>query len=174
MLDDIVIRELFGLDQIEAIFPLYSQVSHLNEDTLRQRLHAMLAQENYRCVAAYRGERMVGLSGFWIGTQLWCGKYIEADNLVVDEGLRSAGIGAKLMAWIEAEGERCGCAIVRIAMVLGKERTHQFYARNGYFDDGLLMVKALSRGPPSFRNMSPGSACRRTLRPMAATCRFAC
>jgi GNAT superfamily N-acetyltransferase len=150
MLDDIVIQELVGLDQIATIFPLYSQVSHLGEDVLRQRLDAMLAQANFRCIAAYGGERMVGLSGFWIGTQLWCGKYIEADNLVVDEGLRSKGIGARLTAWIEAEGERCGCTIVRIAMMLGKERTHQFYARNGYFDDGLLMVKALSRGAAEF------------------------
>jgi hypothetical protein len=35
-------------------------------------------------------------------------------------------------------------------MVLGREHTHQFYARNGYFDDGLLMVKALSRGAAEF------------------------
>ncbi|WP_261331427.1 GNAT family N-acetyltransferase [Rhizobium leguminosarum] len=76
---------------------------------------------------------------------MWCGKYIEADNVVVDNAVRSQGIGGKMMAWIEAEAERIECAVVRIAMVLGRERTHQFYARNGYFDDGLLMVKAKSR-----------------------------
>ena len=57
---------------------------------------------------------------------------------------RSGGLGAKLMAWIEKEAERLGCDIVRISMILGKERTHKFYRRNGYADDGLILVKPLS------------------------------
>ncbi|MGK6316147.1 GNAT family N-acetyltransferase [Neorhizobium sp. DT-125] len=150
MSEKVAIRELFGLEQMMTIFPLYSQVSHLSEGAVRERLSAMLAQNNYRCIAAYVDERMVGLSGFWTGTQLWCGKYVEADHVVVDSKLRSRGIGGKLMAWIEAEGERTECAVIRITMALGRERTHQFYARNGYFDDGLLMVKALSRGAAQF------------------------
>lgn len=150
MTDEVSIRELFGLDEILAIFPLFQQVSHLSETIFRERLSAMLAQNNYRCIAAYVGDRMVGMSGFWTGTQLWCGKYIEADHVVVDDALRSNGVGARMMAWIEAEGERTGCAVFRIAMVLGRERTHSFYARNGFFDDGLLMVKALSHGAAAF------------------------
>ncbi|MBY3441355.1 MULTISPECIES: GNAT family N-acetyltransferase [Rhizobium] len=150
MSDEVIIRELVGLDQTMTIFPLYSQVSRLSEVVVCQRLAAMFAEGNYRCIAAYIDKRMVGASGFWTGTQLWCGKYIEADNVVVDNAMRSQGIGGKMMAWIEAEAERTECAVVRIAMVLGRERTHQFYARNGYFDDGLLMVKALSRGAAEF------------------------
>jgi GNAT superfamily N-acetyltransferase len=148
--NEVIIRELSGVDQTMTIFPLYSQTSHLSEVAVRQRLSAMLAQNNYRCIAAYVNERMVGVAGFWTGTQLWCGKYVEADHVVVDSALRSQGIGGKLMAWIEAEGERTECAVIRIAMVLDKKRTHQFYVRNGYFDDGLLMVKALSRGASDF------------------------
>lgn len=151
MSDEVIIRELAGLDQMMTIFPLYSQVSRLSEAVVCQRLSAMFAQNNYRCIAAYIDERMVGASGFWTGTQLWCGKYVEADNVVVDSALRSQGIGGKMMAWIEAEAERTECAVIRIAMVLGRERTHQFYARNGYFDDGLLMVKARRKLPPLAR-----------------------
>lgn len=150
MTEDVTIRELVGLEAILAIFPLHHQVSRSSQATFRERIAAMLAQGNYRCIAAYLGDRMVGTAGFWIGTQLWCGRYVEADHVVVDDTLRSRGIGAKLMAWIEAEGERTECAVIRIAVVLGKQRTHQFYVRNGYFDDGLLMVKALSRGVAEF------------------------
>lgn len=150
MTDEVVVRELLGLDDILSIFPLYSQVSHLDKPTFRQRITAMFAQGNYRCISAYVGERMVGAAGFWIGTQLWCGRYVEADHVIVDQALRSMGIGTTLMTWIESEGERQECAVVRIAMVLGRERTHQYYVRNGYFDDGLLMVKALSQGAAAF------------------------
>ncbi|MEY9770174.1 GNAT family N-acetyltransferase [Sinorhizobium fredii] len=98
MSDEVIIRELFGLDAMMTIFPLYSQVSRLSEAVFRQRLSAMLAQSNYRFIAAYINERMVGASGFWTGTQLWCGKYVEADHVVVDSALRSHGIGGEMMA----------------------------------------------------------------------------
>ncbi|MCQ8876252.1 GNAT family N-acetyltransferase [Mesorhizobium sp. LMG17149] len=141
---DILIRELVGLEEIAAIYPLYEQTGSMPEGLFRERLAAMIAQGNYRCVAAFIGERMVGMSGFWIGVQLWAGKWAEADHVVVDAQMRSAGIGAKLMAWIEEEAARVGCDITRISMVLGKERTHKFYSRNGYADDALILVKPLS------------------------------
>ncbi|MBX4863370.1 GNAT family N-acetyltransferase [Rhizobium sophorae] len=105
MSDEVIIRELVGLDQMMTIFPLYSQVSRLSEAVVCQRLSAMFAQSNHRCIAAYIDERMVGASGFWTGTQLWCGKYVEAGNVVVDSALRGQGIGGKMMAWIEAEAD---------------------------------------------------------------------
>ena len=142
---DIVIRELVGLDEIATIFPLYRQTGSLPEDLFRERLAAMIAQGNYRCIAAFTGNRMVGVSGFWIGIQLWAGKWAEADHVVVDAEMRGAGIGAKLMAWIEAEALRLGCDLTRISMLMGKERTHKFYSRIGYADDGLILVKPLSR-----------------------------
>ncbi|WP_260692471.1 hypothetical protein [Rhizobium laguerreae] len=89
MSDEVIIRELVGLDQTMTIFPLYSQVSRLSEVVVCQRLAAMFAEGNYRCIAAYIDKRMVGASGFWTGTQLWCGKYIEADNVVVDNHAQS-------------------------------------------------------------------------------------
>jgi GNAT superfamily N-acetyltransferase len=147
---DIEIGELFGLGEIVAIYPLFRQVSTLDEASFRARLSAMCAQGNYRCIAAHLDGRMVGVSGFWTGTQLWCGKYVEADHVVVDADVRGMGIGARLMAWIEAEGEREGCALFRIAAVLSNVRARQFYARSGFFDDGILMAKALSHGAAAF------------------------
>ncbi|RYE07723.1 MAG: GNAT family N-acetyltransferase [Hyphomicrobiales bacterium] len=144
MADNVVIRELTGFEEIATIFPLYGQSSSLSEAAFRERLGAMLAQGNYRCIAAYLDGRMVGLSGFWIGTQLWSGKYAEPDHVLVVPELRSLGIGARLMGWIEAEALRLGCDVTRIAMILGRERTHSFYHHNGYSDDGLIMVKPLS------------------------------
>ena len=141
---DIVIRELVGLEEIAAIYPLYQQTGSLPEVLFQERLAAMIVQGNYRCIAAFIDERIVGVSGFWIGTQLWAGKWAEADHVVVDAQMRSAGIGAKLMAWIEKEAERLGCDVARISMILGMERTHKFYSRSGYADDGLLLVKPLS------------------------------
>lgn len=143
-MDDIVIRELIGFDEIATIYPLYSQTGSLPEPLFRERLAVMIAQGNYRCVAAFMGDRVVGTFGFWVGMQLWAGKWAEADHVVVDENTRSAGIGGRLMSWFETEAVRIGCDLIRISMLLGKDRTHSFYSRNGFADDGLILVKPLS------------------------------
>ena len=151
MTTEVIIRELIGLEEILATLPLVRQSnSTYDEPTFRERIEAMLAQGGYRCIAAYHGYRMVGVSGFWTGTQLWCGRYVEADHVVVDSTMRSLGIGAQLMNWIAAEGERLECHVMRIAMILGRERTHNFYSRLDFCDDGLVMVKPLSRGEAMF------------------------
>jgi GNAT superfamily N-acetyltransferase len=142
---DIVIRELHGIDEIATIFPVYTKHNPTMPEALFcARLSAMIAQGNYRCIAAFDGDRMVGVSGFWTGTFLWCGKYIEPDHVVVDIDLRSQGIGAKLLRWIEAEGMRLGCDTAKIAMMIGRDRAQSFYHRNGYSDDSLQLVKPLS------------------------------
>jgi len=105
MADDIEIRELRGLAEICTIYPLYSQSGALPEALFAERLAAMLAQGIYRCIAAWQGERMVGVAGFWPGTQLWSGRYVEADHLAVARELRSRGLGASPMASVEADGE---------------------------------------------------------------------
>ena len=143
-MNGVIIRELSGLAEIGTVYPLYSQDGSLSQTLFEERIGAMLAQGNYRCIAAYIGERMVGVSGFWIGVQLWTGRYCEPDHVLVEPKVRSRGIGAQLMQWIELEAERLGCDLLRVAMVLGKDRTRSFYRRHGYSDDGLLLVKPLS------------------------------
>ena len=54
------------------------------------------------------------------------------------------------MVWIAEKGEREECALFRIAAVLSNMSARQFYARSGFFDDGILMAKALSQGAAAF------------------------
>ena len=51
---------------------------------------------NYGQVAVFIDNECVGLTGFWIGTKLWCGKYLELDNVVISSKKRSKGIGKVL------------------------------------------------------------------------------
>ena len=143
-MDEVRIRELLGFAEVRTVYQLTRQNSSLSQALFDDRMGLMLAQGNYRCIAAYIGERMVGTSGFWIGTQLWTGKYCEPDHVVVDAEARGHGIGGQLMQWIEREAERLGCDVLRVAMILGRDRTRSFYRQNGYTDDGLMLVKPLS------------------------------
>lgn len=141
------LRELTGFAAIRTMFPLIRQSNpELDEATFDFRLRRMLDAGGYRVVAAWRGDAMVGVSGFWTGTALWCGTYVEPDNVVVDAGQRGSGIGGALMAWVEAEAERLGCEILKLETYAARRRTREFYRRAGYEEPGVVMIKTLSAG----------------------------
>ena len=147
MPDDVEIRELAGLAEIATAYPLIQQLNpEVDEALFATRLAAMLHEGGYRCIAAYRDGQMLGVAGFWVGTQLWCGTYVEPDNVVVDRALRGGGIGALMMAWIQAEGERLGCEIMKLEAYAQRTRTRKFYRREGYEEPGVVMVKTLPKG----------------------------
>lgn len=146
-MSDITIRELVGMTELRTIYPLIQQLNpEVDEALFLERLAAMLEQGNYRCIAAYRDDQLVGAAGFWIGTQLWCGRFVEPDNVVVDRELRSGGIGGLLMQWIEAEGEQLGCELMKLEAYAERTRTRSFYRRIGFEEPGIVMVKPLPKG----------------------------
>jgi GNAT superfamily N-acetyltransferase len=141
---EVAVRELEGLVEIAATYPLMRQLNpELDEDTFRARLGRMLSEGGYRCIAAYRDGKIVGVAGFWVGTALWCGSYIEPDNVVVDRDARGHGIGAMMMNWIEREGERLRCGIVKLECYAERRRTRSFYLGVGYGELGVVMMKTL-------------------------------
>jgi len=56
----------------------------------------------------------------------------EVNGLVVAEGQRSAGAGAKLLEAAEEWARRRGCGGMNVRSNVIRERAHMFYERNGY------------------------------------------
>jgi GNAT superfamily N-acetyltransferase len=144
--EDVVIRELLGLAELSAVYPLVHQLNpEVDEPLFLIRLEAMLKEGGYRCIAAYRDGAMIGVAGFWIGTQLWCGRFVEPDNVVVDRTHRNGGIGAVMMQWIETEAIRLGCDMMKLEAYAERHRTREFYRRAGFGEPGVVMVKTLPK-----------------------------
>ncbi|GLQ57167.1 hypothetical protein GCM10010862_44260 [Devosia nitrariae] len=142
--NEVAVRELRGYADMTLTYRLIHQLNpELDENTFYSRLDHMLKEGGYRCIAAYRDGVMVGVAGFWVGTALWCGSYIEPDNIVVDEDVRGAGIGAMMMKWIEKEGERLDCDIMKLECYAERQRTRSFYRGIGYGELGVVMMKSL-------------------------------
>ena len=88
-----IVRELNGLDEmLKHLNVLNELYPHLTEEEYKADLQEMLPH-NYGQVAVFEGEECLGISGFWIGKKLWCGKYLELDNIVVSAKHRSRGVG---------------------------------------------------------------------------------
>src|SRR4030088_953783 len=56
----------------------------------------------------------------------------EVNGLVVAEGQRSAGAGARLLAAAEAGARKHSCKSMSVRSNVIRERAHKFYERNGY------------------------------------------
>jgi len=129
--DTITIREL-SVEEFPTVLPM---ISHLNPkipvEELARRLEVMIPK-GYRCIAAYMGERMVGVAGYWLICRFYSGEYMDVDNVVVDESLRSGGIGRQMMDWLHDHAQKLGCKAVMLDSYVTYAAAHRFYFRQGY------------------------------------------
>lgn len=120
----------------------------LNQDTphalVRERLATVLADHShYQLIGAFVDGKLVGVSGAWIATKIWCGKYLEIDNLVVDPEIRSAGIGSLLIRHLEALARELDCKILCLDSYTSNHASHRLYHRLGFEIWGFHFIKPI-------------------------------
>ena len=120
----------------------------LQQEEIAERLRALLeTYPHYSCLAARLDGEVVGVSGYWIAERIWCGKYIEADNVAVAKGYQGRGIGAALMQSVEDIGKQLGCQMAILDSYTSNRASHRFYHRLGYEIYGFHFVKPLAEAP---------------------------
>lgn len=123
--------------------PLINELTpELTEADYRKMLPDMVAH-NYRQVGMYDRDKLVAVSGYWIGTKLYCGKYMEIDNFVVGSAYRSQRLGGQLVAWMQAEARQQGCRAMLLDAYVENFRAHKFYYSQGFIARGLHYLKWL-------------------------------
>ena len=101
--------------------------------TLGTRLADVRARsEDEVYVAVDEADRAVGWIHVSILALLEQGHLACINGLVVDEELRSRGIGAELVGVAEAWGRAHGATAIMVRSRSTRERAHRFYERNGY------------------------------------------
>jgi len=113
-------------------------------DEIHRRLAAILTDHShYYAVVAILNNRLTGLAGAWIGTKIWCGKFLEIDNLVVDENHRSTGIGSLLIQHLENLAREENCKVVTLDSYTSNHPSHRLYHRLGFEIWGFHFVKPI-------------------------------
>jgi GNAT superfamily N-acetyltransferase len=86
--------------------------------------------------AIFVAETAVGEIAGWIGVYVFrcveVAARAEISGLIVDERMRSAGIGGRLLERAEEWGRQKGCAEAGVRCNVIRERAHAFYERHGY------------------------------------------
>lgn len=97
-----------------------------------KRLAGFERSEDHAAFVAELNGEVVG----WIGAFIY--RCVEADaraeinGLLVDERVRSRGIGFKLVAQAEEWARGRGCDVIGVRSNVTRERAHAFYERLGY------------------------------------------
>ena len=138
-------RELTTLDeminQLEIMQQLYPEITS-------EKYYSYLLEmipNNYKQVAVFENETCVGLTGFWSGTKLWSGKYIEIDNFIVHFDHRRKGIGKILTDYISDLAKQTDCNLVVLDAFTGNFKAHRFYYNQGYAPRGFHFVKTINK-----------------------------
>ena len=108
-----------------------------------ERLLQQMVPYNYCQVTAWDGDSCVAVSGYWICTKLYSGKYMEIDNFVVGEEYRCKGIGKQLLDWMLEEARSYGCQTVMLDAYVENFKAHHFYYREGFIARGFHYLKPL-------------------------------
>jgi ribosomal protein S18 acetylase RimI-like enzyme len=138
------IRPLVPTDLSDAA----ALLSLLNPDTpaavVAGRLRTLLDDHShYELIGAFISEKLVGIAGAWIATKIWCGRYLEIDNLVVHPAQRSAGIGARLIRHLENVAKDRGCQVVVLDSYTSNHPSHRLYHRLGFEIWGFHFIKPI-------------------------------
>ncbi len=136
-------RKLLSVEDMLPNWRLVIQLTPALTEATYSALMAEMVKHNYFQVVAEQHGKPIAVSGYWIGHKLYCGKYLEIDNFVVDEAHRSSGVGSLLLEWLETEARREGCALLMLDAYVENFKAHRFYYRQGFHARGFHYLKRL-------------------------------
>ena len=140
------IRVLTQKSEMLPLFPLIRQLSpKVTEERYAHMLDDMLAH-GYRMAAVFDEGECLGLSGFWVSTKIYSGRYMELDNVVIDAAHRSRGIGKMLYDFLYEIAVQEGCEMLMLDAYLENEKAHAFYERAGFVKKGFHFLHSMGKG----------------------------
>jgi GNAT superfamily N-acetyltransferase len=97
------------------------------------RLKEVLRAKTGACFVAETHDRaLAGWVHVSVKPLLEVDRRAEIDGIIVDENLRSAGVGARLLEEAERWARKRHCTGMNVRSNVLRERAHQFYLRQGY------------------------------------------
>jgi len=139
---EIEIKELTKKEEMLTTFPLIAQIyPKMTLEKFSTALDEMMSRDNYKIVAAFLDEKMVGISGYWISYMLYCGRYLQACNFFVEEQSRKNGVGKKILDYLEQKARQEKCDKFVLDSYTENKRSHPLFFREGFYVRGLHFMK---------------------------------
>lgn len=127
------------LEQLEIIQHLYSDFTLEKYESLLDEMLPI----NYKQLIVKENEKTIGLAGFWIASKLWCGRYLELDNVIVHPNYRSKGIGKIMTDYLVQKAIENDCTMAVLDAYTTNYAAQKFYINHGFVPKGFHFVKYL-------------------------------
>lgn len=139
-----IVRELNGKEEMLRYISVMNELyPTLTLEEYERDLTEMLRNNRYGQAAVFDGDECLGIAGFWIGTKLWCGKYLEIDNLVVSSKYRSKGAGKLLFDYLGAKAKKEECSMIALDSYTSNFKAHKFFYNEGFGPKGFHFIHVL-------------------------------
>ncbi len=137
------LKELTTIAEMASQFEIIKQLyPNISKEKYQSYLQEMIPH-NYKQLAVFENDICVALTGFWTGTKLWSGKYIEIDNFIVHSDHRMKGLGKLMTDYIDNKAKELGCTMIVLDAFTGNFKAHRFYYNQGYAPKGFHFVKII-------------------------------
>lgn len=136
----ILTRKAEMLEHLDIVKQLYPDFTIEKYGTL---LEDML-KTNYQQIIVTKNNQTVALTGVWIGTKLWSGKYIEIDSFVVHEDFRGQKIGDILIDEVHKIAKEVHANQIVLDAFTTNFAAGKFYINHGFEPKGFHFVKILN------------------------------
>jgi len=127
---------LMGYSLLKELYPDLTLVEY------EKQLEVMLPH-NYSMLAVYEETEIIGISGVWLGHKLWCGKYLELDNVVVAQSWRSQGVGAMMFDYAKKLAKKNACSSIGLDAFTYNHAAHKFFFKQDFIVKGYHFVHVL-------------------------------
>jgi len=106
-------------------------------------LDEVIKSGRYRQLLVKLNGQPVGVSGFWVGTKVWSGKYLEIDHFVVDSAFRSRGIGELMVRYLKEEAIAENCQMLALDAYTDNFPAQKFFMNAGFVPRGFHFIQKL-------------------------------
>ncbi len=128
-----VIHEVVEGYDWPAAFALMRQLRpHLSEDEFTSRYREAHERDDYRLYGVFEDAQCVALIGIRRLVDFLHGPHLYIDDLVVADGARSRGLGARLLAFAETLAANSGGIGLRLCTGIDYQPARRFYDREGW------------------------------------------
>ena len=142
--EKIVIRELSGKEEMLLAYKIISQrYENMTQENYDFQISEMIAMNDFKMVGAFLDDKIVGVAGYWVLRMLYCGRYIQVSSLVVDEKVRSRGVGKEILHFVEKIGKKLNCEKMILDSYTENKKSHSLYYRENFYIRGFHFMKDL-------------------------------
>lgn len=149
MESDFTIQELTSITEIAATYPLIRQKwSERTESEFHDEIQEM-QKTGTRFAALYADdkesgkEEMIGVASFWIAYRLYCGRFIQVANFIIDKDWHGKGAAKTFLNWFEDKGKFEDCQHFLLDAVTENYASHKLFIREGFVIKGYHFNKVL-------------------------------